>query len=328
MRRLPYAAALFYALLAPAWAQTPEAPRDTLVVTLPAPPAAGTHNPVWQPALDAAGSGARHGLLWKASRANHTIYLLGSIHMATREMYPLPDHIEQAFRNSTTLVVEVDLNKMDQGKFQTLMMANGLYPSEDSLWNHISADTKNLVVRFCQTNGMNPDAFARMKPWLAAMATAFGPAQMAKQEFAPGIDQHFLAQAAQRIRVEQIESAEYQFRLLASMPEAEQERSLRSALKGAGQGSEDFNQLQSFWLDGDAAKLDAYLSSSMQGDPDYSKRVFSDRNPRMADRAEQCLKAGERCFVVVGAGHMVGTDGVVHLLEQRGYKVQQVFAPR
>jgi uncharacterized protein YbaP (TraB family) len=326
MRRFPCAAALVCALLVPAWSQTHEAPHDTLIVTLPAPPPGDGHEPVWQPTLDATGGEAHNGLLWKASWAKHTVYLLGSIHVATRDMYPLPGHIELAFRNSTTLLVEVDVNKMDQGKFQALLMANGMYPPGDSLWNHINADTKRLVVCFCQANGMNPEAFAKLKPWLAALTTAFVPAQMAKQEFVQGLDKYFLDRAAQGMRVEPIESAEYQFRLLASMPEAEQERSLRAALKGAGQGAEDFKQLQSFWLDGDAEKLDASLSSSMQGDPEYSKRVFSDRNPRMADRAEQCLKSGERCFVVVGAGHMVGKDGVVHLLKARGYKVEQVFA--
>jgi uncharacterized protein len=328
MRRFVSAAALACALLAAAWSQTPEPPRDTLIVTLPAPPVTDGREPVWQPALDAPAAGARNGLLWRAKWAGHTVYLLGSIHLVSRDMYPLPEHIEKAFRSSTTLVVEVDLNKMDQGKFQTLLMANGLYPPPDLLWNHITADTKNLVFRFCQTNGMSPDVFAKMKPWLAAMTTVFVPAQMVKEEFAAGLDKYFLDQAGQGMRVEQIESPEYQFRLLANMPDAEQERSLRSALRSAGQSREDLKRLQAVWLDGDAQKLDAYLSSALREDPEYSKRVFADRNPRMAGRVEQCLKSGERCFVVVGAGHMVGKDGVVHLLEEHGYKVEQVFAPR
>jgi hypothetical protein len=328
MHRFSAAAALVCALLPLAWGETPQAPRDTLVVTLPAPPAADGHEPSWQPALDAAGAGARNGLLWKVSRAKHVVYLLGSIHIASRDMYPLPGHIEQAFQNSTTLVVEVDLNKMDQGKFQALLVANGMYPPEDSLWNHIGADTKNLLVHFCETRGLNPEAFARFKPWYAAETTAMVALQMAKQDFATGLDRYFLEQAAQGMRVEQIESPEYQFRVLANMPEAEQERSLRSALKNVGQSGEDFNELQTFWLNGDAQKLDAFQSSLFQDDPEYAKRVYTDRNPRMADRVEQCLKVGERCFVVVGAGHMVGNEGVVHLLQQRGYKVEQVFASR
>ena len=44
----------------------------------------------------------------------------------------------------------------------------------------------------------------------------------------------------------------------------------------------------------------------------------------MADVAEQFLKGKEQAFLVVGAAHMVGKDGVVSLLQKRGYKVEQV----
>ena len=37
---------------------------------------------------------------------------------------------------------------------------------------------------------------------------------------------------------------------------------------------------------------------------------------------EECLAAG-RCMVVVGAGHLVGTGGLVDLLSQRGYRLTQ-----
>jgi uncharacterized protein len=54
--------------------------------------------------------------------------------------------------------------------------------------------------------------------------------------------------------------------------------------------------------------------------------LLDDRNPRMADFTEQCVKADEKCFVVVGAGHIVGAKGMAQLLKDRGYKVEQVFA--
>ena len=44
-----------------------------------------------------------------------------------------------------------------------------------------------------------------------------------------------------------------------------------------------------------------------------------------AEMDVQFLKGKETAFVVVGAAHMVGADGVVKLLEKRGYKVEQVL---
>jgi uncharacterized protein YbaP (TraB family) len=54
------------------------------------------------------------------------------------------------------------------------------------------------------------------------------------------------------------------------------------------------------------------------------KALGRDRNPHMADVAEQFLNGKEQAFVVVGAGSLVGKDGVVSILRTRGYKVEQV----
>ena len=315
------AIALVLVFLAPAHGQTSP---DTQVVTLPAPEtstATKANEPAWQAPVD-----TRRGLMWQASSAHNTVYLVGSIHLASRDLYPLPEQIEQAFRESNVLVVEVDLNRLDRGKFQSLMASDGLYPRTDSLWNHIRPSTRQLVADFCEKHGLNPEGFARMKPWMAALATSLLPVATMQHDFAPGIDKHFLDEAGAGVRVAPLESAEYQFRVLSGLPEAQQERSLVSAVKNAGESKEDFHKLETFWLEGDAGKLDAYLSASMRDEPEYQKRIFTDRNPHMADRAEQCLKSGERCFVVVGAGHMVGKDGIVRLLQNRGYKVEQVLA--
>jgi len=306
---------------------TAEPVHETLVVTLPAPEGraeTAPMPPVPQMVPEPASITVKRGLLWKASTPRNTVYLLGSIHMASKDLYPLPDHVEQAFRKSNVLVVEVDLNKLDQSKFEGLMAKSGLYPRTDSLWNHVSPTTHEIVADFCEKHGMNAEAFARMKPWLASFATSFLPVAAQQQKLAPGIDKYLLDQAADRMRVEALETAEYQFRLLANLPDVQQERNLLSAVKNAGQSAEDFQKLQAYWLEGDGDKLNAYLTASMREDPEYQKRVFSDRNPRMADRAEQCLKSSDHCFLVVGAGHMVGKDGVVRLLQSRGYKVEQI----
>jgi uncharacterized protein YbaP (TraB family) len=39
-------------------------------------------------------------------------------------------------------------------------------------------------------------------------------------------------------------------------------------------------------------------------------------------KIESCLGEGH-CFVVVGAAHLVGPEGLLALLRQKGYSVQQ-----
>jgi uncharacterized protein YbaP (TraB family) len=224
------------------------------------------------------------------------------------------------------LVVEVDLNKLDQSKFQSAFLAKGLYPMDDSLWNHISPETKNLVVRFCSENGMPAEGFARLKPWLATVMASTLPMQTSGMSPELGIDKHFLDLARNGMRVEQLETAELQLKLLADIPENKQEQYLAATVKSSAITQQIVKEFKTAWVTGDADKLDTLVSTAWQDAGGLQKKIFADRNPHMADVAEQCLKDNESCFMVVGAGHLVGKDGVVRMLQSRGYKVEQLFA--
>ena len=301
-----------------------EKTQDTLVVTLPAPPADAASQPDWSNATDA--NVSSQGLMWKASSPHSTIYLLGSIHLASPDMYPLPRHIEEAFRRSSVLVVEVDLNKIDQSKLQPLLMSKGMYPFNDSLWNHVSPETKTLVTRFCNENGLPSEAFARIKPWLAIVMASTLPMQTSGMTAELGIDKHFLNLARNTMRVEQLETAEMQLRLMADIPESKQEQYLAATIKSAPLSQQLIMEFKSAWMTGDAQKLDTLISGAWDGASGLQEKMFASRNPHMADAAEQCLKNNQRCFVVVGAGHLVGNQGVVQLLQDRGFKVEQLFS--
>lgn len=325
------ALALGFLTLSPAAHGQEKAP-DNLVVTLPAPPAGAASQPDWNSGDSNSTPDQKtrlvssNGLIWKASSPHSTIYLLGSIHVASSDMYPLPRHIEEAFRRSSVLVVEVDLNKIDQTKFQPLLMAKGMYPFNDSLWNHISPETKTLVTRFCDDNGLPSEAFGRVKPWLATVMASMLPMHTSGMSPELGIDKHFLNLARNAMRVEQLETAEGQLRLLADIPESRQEKYLAATLKSAALTQKLVQEFKGAWMTGDANRLDTLVSGAWDGAAELQKSMFADRNPHMADVAEQCLKNNQRCFVVVGAGHLVGREGVVRLLQDRGFKVEQLFS--
>ena len=61
--------------------------------------------------------------------------------------------------------------------------------------------------------------------------------------------------------------------------------------------------------------------------PEYKplmEKMFDERNVKMAEAIEGFLKGNDSCFVVVGAGHLVGQKGIVKLLQDKQYQVEQV----
>ena len=269
---------------------------------------------------------AKKAMFWKVSSEDNIVYLLGSIHAGSKEMYPLPKEIEAAFAESATLAVEADITHIDQQKIQAFMV-KGMYEGDDTLWNHVNDETKVRMEKACELLAMACAPLAKMKPWLLSVML---PAMaMMKNGMDPkyGIDRHFLEMAAktpETKRILEIEGPEFQFKMLASLEGDVQEESLGAALSQMDKLKELFQTMRELWMSGDAEAMDSWMTKNMMGSEKMRKIMLADRNPAMADAAEKLLKSKDRGFVVVGAGHLVGNEGLVQLLAGRGYKVEQV----
>ena len=57
--------------------------------------------------------------------------------------------------------------------------------------------------------------------------------------------------------------------------------------------------------------------------PAIAERLLFERNRNWVAPVEACLSEGARCFVVVGAAHLVGPNSLVDLLRDRKHTVVQ-----
>src|SRR6267142_2173361 len=73
------------------------------------------------------------GLLWRVSSAKNTSFLVGSVHVGKKEVYPLPDEVEKAFAQCKTLVMELDPSNVDQAAVAKIIATQGTYPPGQSL---------------------------------------------------------------------------------------------------------------------------------------------------------------------------------------------------
>jgi hypothetical protein len=54
------------------------------------------------------------------------------------------------------------------------------------------------------------------------------------------------------------------------------------------------------------------------------KKLILERNKSMASKIEEFLRTKETYFVIVGAGHLVGNQGIIEILKGKGYHVEQL----
>jgi hypothetical protein len=274
-----------------------------------------------------ASPGPKPLLLWKATSGKNTAYLFGSLHVGDRSFYPLPATVENAFAASDVLIVELDLRKVDMLATASAMITEGMYSGGDSLWEHLSAQTRQAMEAYCKRAGLPIDMFAGMKPWLAAMTLQMLPVQMAGMDASLGLDQHFLDEAGDK-RVDSLETAEWQLSLFTSLSPEMQEQLLASTVEGHGDPIAETKELIATWRSGDASRIEELLHKHADGPPELSRKLLEDRNPHMADAIAHCLDTAGHCFMVVGAAHLVGKEGVVELLGKRGIQVRQMSAEK
>lgn len=277
-----------------------------------------------QAAAPATASKPRHILMWKASSPTNTVYLLGSIHVGKKDMYPLPQTIESAFAASRILAVEFNIKKVDQMALVPLIQQYGMYPGDDTLFKHLPQETADALNAFSKKHPVYALALPRMKPWLASFTVLQASLQEAGEDPTQGIDVHFLDELKQTQRVEELESADFQLKLFASSTDEDQVEMLKSSLKHADNVVDSLNKLQNAWLSGDSEAMLKVINEQEEGPKALMKKLIDDRNITMAEHVDGFLKGKEPCFVVVGAGHIIGEKGIVKLLQEKGYKVEMV----
>jgi uncharacterized protein len=118
-----------------------------------------------------------------------------------------------------------------------------------------------------------------------------------------------------------------QLSLLSGFSDREQEQFLLYTLETLSSMHRQVESMVRAWTSGDAQALESIMSDTAVQDASIApifRKLFDQRNLKMTSRIEGYLTSNGSYFVIVGAGHLVGTRGIVELLKSRGYVVEQL----
>ncbi|HMK49388.1 MAG TPA: TraB/GumN family protein [Thermodesulfovibrionales bacterium] len=264
--------------------------------------------------------------LWKVKSETTTVYVLGSIHFMKKDSYPLDRKIEDAFEKSSVLAVEANVNDISKIDIQRVLNA-AFYMGDDSLEKHVSGDTYELVKKEFGGLGFPIWIVTKQRPWFLALS--YVSLELIRQGYDPsyGLDMHFLSEASGTKTIKELESVDYQINLLSGFSDADQEAFLLYTLKDAKGFDREMDKAVDAWRTGDEERMESLVTGSAMTDSRVSsvyEKLIYDRNKMMASKIEDYLKTDEVHFVVVGAGHLVGRRGVINLLRNKGYSVEQL----
>ena len=262
--------------------------------------------------------------LWVVETASNRVFLLGSLHVLKSEAYPLAAEIDRAYALSQRLVFETDLEAMMAPAIQTKMMELGVYPEGQDLFQNISEHTRIKLEKRLKALGLPPAHVSRFKPWF--LAVTLTTLELQRMGFNPlyGVDIHFYNKArADEKELGYLESVDYQLNLLGNMNARDQKSFLSQTLEDLDNAAQLADNMVAAWQRGDADKLHTLLFKSFEGHPGIEDRLLTRRNKEWLPKIEAMLREPQNTLVIVGAGHLIGPEGIAQLLKRKGYEIEQ-----
>lgn len=260
------------------------------------------------------------GMVWKLESPTATVFLAGSVHFLSPHDHPLPAPYETAYEASQKIVFETDMAELFSSSTQTLLHRASALPEGTTLSEVLEPETFAALNQFLEERELRLGNFAEKQPW--HIATSLVSLELMLMGITPmsGVDMHFY-QKARRDGKERgaLESVEFQIGLFSGLSMAEQDRLLQSALVDIANLGEEMTTMVGHWRHGRTEDLAAYLIAGMEAFPELRQVVLDDRNRDWIPSIEAFLEGDQNVMVVVGAGHLVGPNSVIDLLERQGH---------
>jgi uncharacterized protein YbaP (TraB family) len=265
--------------------------------------------------------------LWELRSPSSTSYLLGSLHAAQDEVYPLPEAMEAAFGTCDTLVVEADIGGRPESEMLTMVLAQAVNTGGSSWIEQLDEDSTRRLSRILSRHGLTVDALRRFRAWYVAQTISLLEMKRLGMRPENGIDRHFLSRARGAKLILELEGLKQQLALFSGLSDREQELLLQYTLRDVENLEVMLDDITAAWREGDEAKLDQLLNGYVresQGLEGVFAKLFRDRNRLMAGKIRDYLRTDRDYFIVVGAGHLVGSDGLLRLLSDSGIRIRQL----
>jgi uncharacterized protein YbaP (TraB family) len=265
-------------------------------------------------------------LLWTVASKSRTLYLTGDTQVLLPSDYPLPARVVKAFNDSGELVLEGDPG-VDSTHVSALIRQTGVLPASERLTGILDPRDARLVQQVAEQLGVPLEKVDPLRPWLAALVLS--NAANAKLGCVPARQEtnHFYALArSRRLPITPLETADTQLGLFAKMPEDLQIAWLtvtaRRWMDAGGHREAERARIVRAWRSGDIDVLAKVLLRQFDQHPGLYAALVAQRNDAWLSTLEAKLEQpGPPVFVLVGAGHLVGSDNLVSLLTKAGYRV-------
>lgn len=271
-----------------------------------------------------AGSAHASPPVWHVRSPHAEVTLFGSVHLLSADTSWKTPALLSAVARANQIWFEIPLDANAQAQAGAAALKRGLLPAGQALSSLLPPETEAKLDHLCTALGLPRANLERFQPWLAelTLTVLYFQSQGARTDL--GVEEQLAAVAPQTAERDAFETIEQQIGFFADDPIPDQVASLKETLEEIETDPGTYERLAAAWARGDTrAIVREALDPVKREAPGVYRRLIAERNRRFATRIEAMLKDSPgRVLVVVGVGHLVGSDGVPALLRRNGFRVE------
>lgn len=260
--------------------------------------------------------------VFKVSKGNDVLYIGGTFHLLTEKDYPLPDSFELAYDLADVLYFETNVDALDDPDFQPKLFSVITYQDGSSLKDNLTDTTYKRLLEYAKSRGLSMSQLEPLNPTGIMLTVAIMEYQ-SRGFVAQGVDKFFFDRAkADEKTVAWFETPSEQLDLLDSFDNDDPNGVVNHVLDDISISDDIISELHESWRNGNMEKLAEIGIEPYLEYPLVYKSIILDRNKRWVDEIELMFGNAQTEYVLVGALHLPGYDGVLSHLTRKGYVVE------
>ncbi len=265
--------------------------------------------------------------VWTVEKDGNRLFIGGTVHLLTASDYPLPPAYEKAYNGSVKVVLETDMQKLQSPEYQAIMMRELSYSDGRNLEQVVNQDTYAALEQFFSKRGIPMAGIIGFKPGMVSIMMTM--VELQRLGLAGiGVDAYYSTKSINdQKKLGQLETVETQIAFIASMGAGQVDEMLIYTLADIESLPELMNSMKDAWRQGNLTELKAVGITPFKNEfPDIYQALIVDRNNAWLPKIEAMVETSEVEFVLVGALHLAGDNGLLAQLVARGYRVRQLQA--
>lgn len=266
-------------------------------------------------------------LLWEVTGKElaKPSYVFGTIHIIGKEDYFLPEGFIAAMSSTEEVVFEIDIEEMMDLSSQMELMTKAFMTDGQTMKDLLTVSEYEELKAYFDDLGIPLFFLERLKPMFLTVLTSMDGNLEEVQATSTSYEFEILAKAKDEDKeIGGLETVEFQIGLFDSIPYKEQAQMLMESIRSQSSDSQQFDEMVRMYKE---QNIEAMVTT-IGGDETLSKYetlLLDKRNENWIPAMVEKMKA-RPTFFAVGAGHLGGPKGVLHLLRSQGYQLKPISA--